>query len=59
MPETNDAHTVADHIVLWVEPEGGSVHIKTTEPHGDPVELGESEVSELITLLKRLLEKIS
>jgi hypothetical protein len=59
MPETSDVHTVADHIALWIEPEGRIIHIKTTEPHGDPVELNASEASELITPLKRLLEKIS
>jgi hypothetical protein len=58
MPEPSNVHAVVDHIALWVEPEGGIIHIKTTEPHGDPVELNASEASELVTMLKRLLEKI-
>jgi len=41
-------------ITVWAE-NGSSIMIKTNDPHGDPVELGEGEVSELIGLLSRLL----
>jgi hypothetical protein len=57
MNNTPAVYTVADHITLWVA-EGGSIHIKTQEPHGDPVELGEGEAEELIEVLSALLKKI-
>ena len=32
--------------------------IETREPHGDPVELAEDEVAELIDCLQKLIEQI-
>ena len=37
---------------------GGSIHIKTAEPHGDPVELTEDQALELATILKRLANQL-
>lgn len=50
-------YTLSDHIVLWVD-QGSSIHIKTTEPHGDAVELGKGEAQELIDVLSKLLKQI-
>lgn len=50
-------YTIADHIPLWIE-QTGSVHIKTCDPHGDPVELGEEEALELAALLIRLVKEL-
>ena len=50
-------YTVASDITLWVT-DGGSIHIRTNEPSGDPVELGEGEAQELIDVLSRLLKQI-
>lgn len=58
MPEAPEIHTVADHITLWVPDDGGSIHIKTREPHGDPVELNEAEAAELVELLQSLIAQL-
>lgn len=58
MPEAPEIHTVADHITLWIPDDGGSIHIKTREPHGDPVELNEAEAAELVELLQSLRAKL-
>ncbi|MDP9095730.1 MAG: hypothetical protein M3N26_04100 [Pseudomonadota bacterium] len=41
-----------DGIDVWVD---GGIHIKTRDPHGDPVEMGEDEALALATLLQRLV----
>lgn len=41
-------------VLVWLDPTGG-ICIKTVEPHGDPVELGEQEALELARLLTRLV----
>jgi hypothetical protein len=51
-------HTVADYVTLWVADGGGSIHIKTREPHGDPVELAEQEAIELLQILEKLIKEI-
>lgn len=43
---------------LWVPPDGGALHIKCVTNHGDPVELIEEEVHELIAALQRLVVKL-
>lgn len=58
MPEAPEIHTVADHITLWIPDDGGSIHIKTREPHGDPVEMNEAEAAELVELLQCLRAKL-
>ncbi len=50
-------YTVADHITLWLE-QGSSVHIKTREPHGDPVELAAHEARELVEVLNKLIREL-
>ena len=51
-------YTVADHITVWIGEGNASVHLKTIEPYGDPVELNEDEVSERVALLNELADKI-
>lgn len=51
-------YTVAGHVALWIA-DGSSIHIKTTEPHGDPVELSDSEVADLIAILQALIRKLT
>jgi len=53
-----DFHTVADHITLWAD-QGRSIHIKTREPHGDPVELSHGEAVELLEVLRKLIDEIA
>ncbi len=43
---------------LWAEP-GASVMIKVLSKGPDPIELGEGEVEELITVLSDLLREIT
>jgi hypothetical protein len=43
-----------EHVTVWVD---GGIHIKTREPHGDPVEMSEDEALALVDLLKRLVEE--
>ena len=50
-------YTVADDVTLWIA-EGGSIHIKAREPHGDPVELSEEEALELAAILTRLAQEL-
>ena len=45
--------TVADDVAVWIA-DGGSIHIKTSDPHGDPVELTEEDALELAAILTRL-----
>lgn len=45
-------------VLAWIPDGGGSVHIKTYETYGDPVELGEDEVYDLIRLLTKLLKEV-
>jgi hypothetical protein len=46
-------HEPVEHISVWVD---GGIHIKTREPHGDPVEMSEEEALALADLLRRLVE---
>ena len=59
MPDPNDVYTIADHVTLWIAADGGSIHIKTREPYGDPVELTEEDARALADVLIRLAERIS
>jgi hypothetical protein len=43
---------------LWIEPRQGAVFIKCVTSYGDPVELAEEEVVELIEALRTLLGRI-
>jgi hypothetical protein len=43
-----------EHITVWVD---GGIHIKTREPHGDPVEMTEEEALALADLLGKLVEE--
>jgi hypothetical protein len=58
MADGRAVYTVADFVTLWVAEDRGSVHIKTREPHGDPVELSEGEAIELFKILKKLIKEI-
>jgi hypothetical protein len=49
VPQHHDVHSVGD-VHLWLE-QGTSIHIKTVEPHGDPVELTEDQAGELARIL--------
>ena len=49
--------TVADDIDLWIA-DGGSIHIKTREPHGDPVEMNEDQALELAEALRNLVQEL-
>jgi hypothetical protein len=49
--------TVADDVTLWIA-DGGSIHIKTREPHGDPVELTEENAIELAAILLKLVDEL-
>ena len=40
-------------VTVWLDPLG-AIHIKTREPHGDPVELSEDEALQLAELLTSL-----
>ena len=57
MASTPTVYRVAEHVTLWIE-QGRSIHIKTREPSGDPVELNEHEARELIQILTELVEKL-
>ena len=50
-------YTVADHVTLWIAA-GGSIHIKTRDPYGDPVELAEHEAEELVEILNKLIAEL-
>ena len=43
-----------EHVTVWVD---GGIHIKTREPHGDPVEMSEEEALALADLLRRRVEE--
>jgi hypothetical protein len=58
MPEATKPYTIADHVTVWITDDGGSIHIKTREPHGDPVELNEAEAAELVAVLQSLIVKL-
>lgn len=58
MTDAPKTYVVADHVTLWVPDDGGSIHIKTREPHGDPVELNETEAAELVAILQTLIAEI-
>ncbi|MDC7694426.1 hypothetical protein PQU94_09045 [Asticcacaulis sp. DXS10W] len=51
-------HTISDEITVCVGEEHNSIQLKAVSSFGDPVDLGEGEVEELIELLQALLEKI-
>ena len=48
----SEVHKPVEHISVWVD---GGIHIKTTEPHGDPLEMSEEALA-LAYLLQRLVE---
>ena len=51
----HQVHELADgEITVWVD---GGIHIKTRNPHGDPVEMSERDARELADLLLRLLDE--
>ena len=43
-----------ENITVWVD---GGIHIRTREPHGDPVEMSEEDALALADLLKRLVDE--
>jgi hypothetical protein len=45
-------------IAIWYE-ENGGVHIKTYEPHGDPVEITEDEAREIAQWLMFISGQLS
>ena len=48
-------HELADgEIAVWVD---GGIHIKTRNPHGDPVEMSARDARELAELLLRLVDE--
>ena len=49
--------TVADDVSLWVA-DGGSIHIKTRDPYGDPVELSEEDALRLADILRQLVDQL-
>lgn len=51
-------YTIADHVTLWIPGDGGSIHIKTREFYGDPVELNEAEAAELVAVLQSVIAKL-
>ena len=51
-------YTISDEITVCVGEEDNSIQLKAISSFGDPVDLGEGEVEELIELLQELLEKI-
>lgn len=53
----SDPFKVADHLWVWIA-NGGSIHIKATEPYGDPVELSEEQAKELVEVLRRLISQL-
>jgi hypothetical protein len=57
-PKGDPYYTVSDDITLWIGEGGSAIHIKTIEPHGDPVELNEHEAIELIELLNKLVAEM-
>jgi hypothetical protein len=54
---TGPVFTVADDLTLWIA-DGGSIHIKTRAPLGDPVELSEEAALELAAILIGLVEEL-
>jgi len=50
-------YAASGQIAVWID-DGGSIHLKTCEPHGDPVELAEHEAIELADLLKTLVKEL-
>jgi hypothetical protein len=51
----SDIFTI-DDVALWRT--DGAVHIRTNDPHGDPVELNADQVRELAAILLRLAQEI-
>lgn len=43
-----------EHIVVWVD---GGIHIKTQEPHGDPVEMSLEDAQALADFLTNLVKE--
>jgi hypothetical protein len=54
----SQVYTIADHLTLWTA-EGGSIHIKTCEPSGDPVEMTEEDTLKLAAILTQLAAELS
>lgn len=59
MSEVPEIHTVANYVTLWIPDGDGSIHIKTREPHGDPVELSEGEAAKLVAVRQNLIAKLA
>jgi hypothetical protein len=55
MDSSNVASLADGEVRLWIE-QGASLHLKAATPQGDPVELSENEVQQLIDELRRLLK---
>jgi hypothetical protein len=53
----SDPVQVADHIEVWIA-DGGSIHIKASEPNGDPVELSEEQALELVEILRGFVSQL-
>ena len=57
MAATSHLFSIADDVSVWIA-DGGSIHIKTNKPHGDPVELTEEDAVELAAILTRLVQEL-
>ncbi len=56
-PAGKTYYTISDDIAVWVE-DDSSIQLKAISPFGDPVDLGEGEVQDLINVLQKLLQQI-
>lgn len=57
MAPAETVYTVADHVTIWIE-QDNSIHIKTSGPHDDPVELTEHDARELIRIITKFVEEL-
>jgi hypothetical protein len=53
MNDESELHEPVEHITVWVD---GGIHIKTSNPYGDPVEMSEDEALALADLLRKLVQ---
>ena len=51
-------YSISDQITVWMGEADNSIQLKAISSFGDPVDLGEGEVEDLIELLQDLLQKI-
>ena len=53
-PDPKVHYLAEGEITVWVD---GGIHIKTRNPHNDPVEMSEKDARELAALLLRLVDE--